>query len=474
MTISVLGNYRVLSRTALGLALFGWCGPVWARSEGISSTACTGCHGGTAESTLSIRLEPAQLEPGATGTLIVEVSGSNTIEAGIAVIGPGVGVFTVPAGQELTTFDDWVTHTKPKEAEGGVVEFRVEWTAPNEVGVAQFDVAALATNGDGRASGDRPSAGSLTVGYGCEPITVYWDDDGDGFGREDAWRVACDEDEDFVKVFGDCADSDAARYPGADELCNGVDDDCDGESDEEVVTKTFYVDFDEDGWGDPNTGVGTCTPEPGYVDNGLDCNDQAATNHPDGAEVCDYVDNDCDDKVDEGVRPTCGVGLCVRLSDLCDSVAFCTPGEPLTELCNGLDDDCDGMTDEEGCPDGQVCSQNQCVNAEDAPTSSSTPTVSEPAPATTNTPGTLDSTVLDVSQPASSSAVGTSPQDNPPNATPDATSSDPNDQGDEPAKPPEGCSCKVGRDSRSPLGVGSVVGLLLLSLVRLRQRSTRS
>jgi hypothetical protein len=144
-----------------------------------------------------------------------------------------------------------------------------------------------------------------------------------------------------------------------------------------VVSGVFYRDFDEDGYGDPSTTTETCTPEGGYVSNGDDCDDRAPANHPDGVETCDYVDNNCDGEVDEDLRPTCGLGLCRRVSDVCESAALCSPGEPFAEVCNSLDDDCDGETDEEGCPTGQGCFNNTCVDVGAIP---STPIPPPPPP----------------------------------------------------------------------------------------------
>lgn len=347
------------------------------------STSCAGCHGGSDTATVTARLEPEQLEVGGTGTLIVEVSASGIAGAGLAIFSVGGGTFSVPQGQPLTVSDAWVMHNEAKTAIDGKVEFRVEWTAPNEVGVGLFEIAALATNGNNGVSGDKPGGVGLTVGHGCEPVTMYFDSDGDGFGREDSWIASCGDDESYVEIFGDCADSDPERNPSSTEICNGLDDDCDGEVDEGVVAGVFYLDADGDGFGDPSTTTETCTPEDVYVANGDDCDDRAASNHPDGDEVCDYVDNNCDGEVDEDLRPTCGLGLCKRVSDVCESAALCSPGEPFEETCNSLDDDCDGETDEEGCPEGQGCFNNTCVDVGAIP---STPIPPSTPPSSTSLP----------------------------------------------------------------------------------------
>jgi hypothetical protein len=86
-------------------------------------------------------------------------------------------------------------------------------------------------------------------------------------------------------------------HPGADELCNDEDDDCDGVVDDPptVGDGVWYRDDDGDGFGDIAGGTSTCDPAPGLVDVGGDCDDSDSAVNPDAEEVCnDGVDNDCD------------------------------------------------------------------------------------------------------------------------------------------------------------------------------------
>ena len=118
---------------------------------------------------------------------------------------------------------------------------------------------------------------------------------------KDYQEASIDNDGDgYTEHEGDCDDSDAAIYPGAPEICDGIDNDCDGEVDE-GVTNPYYEDADGDGYGLSTVGpVMTCSPPAGYVSNNLDCDDSDAAIYPGALEICDGIDNDCDSEIDEG------------------------------------------------------------------------------------------------------------------------------------------------------------------------------
>ena len=101
---------------------------------------------------------------------------------------------------------------------------------------------------------------------------------------------------------GDRDDADASVYPGAEERCDGVDNDCNGLIDDDPIdTVTWYLDYDGDGFGDADWSLTGCEPADGYVADGSDCDDLNAAVYPGAEEVCDGADNDCDTEVDEGL-----------------------------------------------------------------------------------------------------------------------------------------------------------------------------
>jgi len=108
-----------------------------------------------------------------------------------------------------------------------------------------------------------------------------------------------DLDEDGYPDDHDCDDSDPTRNPGAPEVCDGIDQDCDGLVDENATDLLqFFADRDGDGFGDASTERWACSVPDGYSANDTDCDDDDAGVNPSAAEVCDEQDNDCDELVD--------------------------------------------------------------------------------------------------------------------------------------------------------------------------------
>ncbi|MCK6523830.1 putative metal-binding motif-containing protein [Myxococcota bacterium] len=193
--------------------------------------------------------------------------------------------------------------------------------------------------------------------------TFYADEDGDGYG--DAAVLACALTEGLAETRGDCDDNSSARAPNAVEICDELDNDCDGIADE-LVESPFYRDVDHDGHGDADDTTWACAAPEGYVAVADDCDDSDALSSPSAAERCDSKDNDCDGVTDEGTQITvyadldgdghgdpdssssaCAVsaGWAATPTDCDDDEATISPDG--TEACtDGVDNDCDGAMDE--------------------------------------------------------------------------------------------------------------------------------
>jgi hypothetical protein len=213
---------------------------------------------------------------------------------------------------------------------------------------------------------------------GC--VEYFLDEDGDGFGGA-AKACVCAGLPGYTLVSGDCDDTEGAIHPGAVEACNGHDDDCDGKSDppDSAGCSIYRKDADMDGYGDASDpGLCLCGPDALYkVSNGLDCNDGNNAVKPGALELCDGMDNDCDGQTDpqgtagctsyykdkdgdgygdkgQGSQCFCqpqGVFNCLNNLD-CDDNAFAVkPG--VYEVCDGIDNNCDADVDPEGSLDCQ-------------------------------------------------------------------------------------------------------------------------
>jgi hypothetical protein len=133
-----------------------------------------------------------------------------------------------------------------------------------------------------------------------DALAWYADSDSDGFGDANASVTACTVPSGYVEDSTDCDDTMDVVNPDADELCNGTDDDCDTEIDEEAIDMgTWYTDGDTDGYGDDATMTMACEQASGTTDVGGDCDDANAAVNPDAEELCDGVDNDCDSATSE-------------------------------------------------------------------------------------------------------------------------------------------------------------------------------
>jgi hypothetical protein len=99
---------------------------------------------------------------------------------------------------------------------------------------------------------------------------------------------------------GDCWDGSTAYHPGAPELCDGGDNDCNGAPDDGIPFTNYWVDSDGDDYGAGNAALFCADPGPPWATAGGYCNEASAAHNPGAAETCDAVDNDCDGLVDPG------------------------------------------------------------------------------------------------------------------------------------------------------------------------------
>jgi hypothetical protein len=211
----------------------------------------------------------------------------------------------------------------------------------------------------------------------------FADVDADGYGNEEAELIDCRPNDGYVEEPGDCNDGDAAIHPGAAEVCDelDVDEDCnelaDDDDPELTDARLYYVDADDDGYGDPGVAaVETCDQPADTVTNAYDCDDADALVNPSQLELCDGAahDDDCDGLVDDddpeslkvdywpdgdgdgfGDADVPSAYTCFDLSltgyttngDDCDDAdAAVNPARE--EICSDahVDEDCDGAADE--------------------------------------------------------------------------------------------------------------------------------
>jgi len=218
---------------------------------------------------------------------------------------------------------------------------------------------------------------------GLTVYNYYLDSDGDGYGVSGQSIQSCVTipPSGYAAEGSDCNDGDPLINPGLTETpYNGKDDDCSSDTRDDDLDRdgyaiaddcndnkglehqgqTWYRDTDDDDYSDGTTIV-SCARPAGYktafelIKNYGDCNDGNADIHEGVNDaVCDGIDDNCDGTPDDGYEPTpaiCGTGACAASGQIaCQGgqlIDTCTPGQPSTEICDAVDNDCDGQLDED-------------------------------------------------------------------------------------------------------------------------------
>jgi hypothetical protein len=143
-------------------------------------------------------------------------------------------------------------------------------------------------------------------------ITYYVDADEDNYGTGTGATYCADPGMGFALVNGDCDDEEMDVNPGGIEICNTIDDNCNGTVDEGVST-TYYADFDGDNYGDEPGATYCSDPGAGFILIGGDCNDNISTINPGATEICNGLDDDCNNMID-GVAGCQNCGITANFS----------------------------------------------------------------------------------------------------------------------------------------------------------------
>ena len=224
------------------------------------------------------------------------------------------------------------------------------WTAVGSLPADRFgDELLVWRDLDGDA---RPDVVAFAPGFRAPNV----DDEasprpGGAFAIHSRWFL--DGDGDGAFAIDDCDDADPDRSPSAAEVCDGLDTDCDGQTDapDPLGAQPFHADLDGDGF--PGALVAqACAAPPGTIPAGdPDCDDQRADVYPGAPELCDGLGNACaqtpPDELDadgDGFSPCAG--------DCDDSRSDVSPTVGQEALCDGVDEDCDGAIDEDFDADG--------------------------------------------------------------------------------------------------------------------------
>jgi hypothetical protein len=193
---------------------------------------------------------------------------------------------------------------------------------------------------------------------GGVPKMYYEDLDDDGYGNPKAGRLLCSKPvvEPFVDNTLDCDDSSAEANPKGAEKCDGLDNNCDTQIDEGLMpVKTYFRDEDGDGYGDPAMTLTACAAPKGWVESNNDCEPAVFTVHPGAPELCNNIDDNCSGMKDEAAVDVGGDCLDAGMGECSQGTIGCVGGAkvcqslkiPKPDICDSLDNNCNGVVDEQ-------------------------------------------------------------------------------------------------------------------------------
>jgi hypothetical protein len=189
----------------------------------------------------------------------------------------------------------------------------------------------------------------------------YADDDEDGFGDPNASLEAdcAAPPVGYVEDATDCDDRDSAIHPAAEEICDGIDNNCDP-GDDVAYTGTWYADDDGDGYGAGDAVMYCEAPGAGWSTTDDDCDDSAPDTYPGALTECDSHDRNCDGLVDGADNDGDGYLGCEECDD---TRAEISPAA--SEVCDDLDvdEDCDGAADDDD-PEGADLAEVWYIDAD--------------------------------------------------------------------------------------------------------------
>jgi len=245
---------------------------------------------------------------------------------------------------------------------------------------------------------DNNCDGAIDEDTAIDAGTWYADADEDGEGNAGVSAVSCDVPEGYTANDTDCDDTDAAlntrdadadgfstcdgdcddafvggasAYPGADEICDGIDNDCDVDIDEDATDfATYYADSDEDSYGDAASTLDACAQPDGYVTDNTDCDDSDAALNQDDADADGFTtcDGDCNDAVIGGAVSYPGADeTCDELDNDCDTLIDEDATDALTFYADSDEDgygDAAATLDACGAPDGYLTDNTDCDDSD--------------------------------------------------------------------------------------------------------------